>query len=144
MLTVSLADFPTIPSIVLSIKIKIECEVFRIDVITSPAITSIYNILLDPTITMPFQFSEFPKCGLTYRLSVNTSFATLNSQSRTITISSQNVADAGNYKLSLIADPAKRGVNKTVPFEVTMVHICANAKFVPNEIASVEVFKQDP
>jgi hypothetical protein len=126
-LTVGLADFPGVPQLNLPIKITIVCEVQKIDVVTAPAIASVYNILLDPAYTMPFKFSEFPLCGLTYRLTVSKPFATVNNQLQSISINSQSIADAGTYKLELVADPAKQGVSKTVAFEVTMVHICANA-----------------
>jgi hypothetical protein len=46
--------------------------------------------------------------------------------------------------MKLKAVPPKFGVSKEIPFKVEMVHYCAVTEFIPNRIASIEVFKLDP
>jgi hypothetical protein len=118
--------------------------VLSIDVVTAPTSSSVYYILVDPPLTMPFKFSEFPKCGLNYSLSPSVKFATVDSQLQQLTINSLDVYDFGIHHIKLIAVPPKFGVSKEVPFKVDMVHFCAVTEFIPNRIASIEVFKQDP
>ena len=93
---------------------------------------------------MPFKFNEFPKCGLNYILSPSLKFATVDSQLEQLTINSLDVSDVGIHYIKLIAVPPKFGVSKEIPVKVEMVHFCAVTEFVPNRIASIEVFKQDP
>ena len=143
-LTVALANFITVPAITLSVRLIIECEVLAIDLVTSPTNKNVFNILIDTAVTLSFKFNESPQCGLNYSLSPSKPFVGLDAALHTITIDSNDVASAGVYQFTLLAAPAKMGVSKSAQFEVTMVHFCANTKFLPNPIASVEVFKQDP
>ena len=142
-LTVALANFITVPAITLSVRLIIECEVLAIDLVTSPTNKNVFNILIDTAVTLSFKFNESPQCGLNYSLSPSKPYVGLDAALHTITIDSKDVASTGVYQFTLVAAPAKLGVSKSAQFEVTMVHFCANTKFLPNPIASVEVFKQD-
>jgi len=65
-MTVSLLDFPLRPSVSIDFNLVIECEVFSISTVTLPPEKSSYRIGVDSQILLPFAFTEFPACGLTY------------------------------------------------------------------------------
>jgi len=135
-----------VPSIDVTFKVIIQCELLSIDIAKSLPAQSTYLIALDPPLFLPFQLNEFPKCGLSYALSPVYDFVSYNATTGQIEVTSQNVLDEGTYDLKLTASPPQFGfgVSTEMFFRVIMINRCGNASIIPQKIPSIFAFKQDP
>jgi len=65
---VSLTSYSGVTSIMKNFVVTIKCKVLNIKANIAP-MNSKYNIKLDPPLILPFNFTQFPACGLKYSIS---------------------------------------------------------------------------
>jgi hypothetical protein len=67
-LTVTLSDYPQIPSMTMKFVATVVCTVVSISIDLVPPPVIKYTIAIDRTTLIPFKFTEFPICTLDYSI----------------------------------------------------------------------------
>jgi hypothetical protein len=115
-LQVKLSDWPLQPILTKTLKVTITCKVFSITPVMLPPEKSSYRIGADSQILIPVAFTEFPACGLTYKVEPTNQFVRFNNTDGLIHVKSRNVTDAGVHNLELMVQPVTIGNTLIIPF----------------------------
>jgi len=97
-LLTSLTNYSSI-AILKSFSIEVQCEVLSITSTLAPNDVKFFKN--DPAVVMPFNFVEFPLCGLSYTLSPSLTFVSMDLAIKKIKIESFNYSDRGKYLMRL-------------------------------------------
>ena len=91
---------------------------------------------------MPFNFVEFPLCGLTYNLSPSLTFVSIDLVTKKIKVESFSYFDRGTYPIRLDV-LSSQGIKLSKDFTVVIVDVCTITNFMPQVLPNIEVFIQD-
>ena len=139
LLLTSLTNHSSI-SISKSFTIEVQCEVISITSILVP--NDVTFLKDDPAVMMPFNYVEFPLCGLSYILNPSLTFVSMDLATKKIKVESLNYTDRGQYKMRLDVISAQ-GINLSKSFTIFIVDVCTLSIFEPKVLPNIEVFVQD-
>ena len=138
-LLTSLTNFSS-TTISKSFTIEVQCEVISITSTLVP--TSVVFTKDDPAVLMPFNYVEFPLCGLTYNLSPSLTFVSIDLVTKKIKVESFSYFDRGTYPMRLDVLSAQ-GITLRKDFTVVIADICTLTNFMPQVLPNIEVFIQN-
>ena len=123
-----------------SFTIEVQCEVISITSTLVP--TGVIFTKDDPPVVVPFNYVEFPLCGLTYNLSPSLTFVSFDLTSKKIKVESFSNVDRGTYPMRLDVLSAQ-GISMRKDFTVVIVDACMQTNFIAQVLPNIEVFIQD-
>ena len=138
-LLTSLTNFSS-TTISKSFTIEVQCEV--ISITSTLVLSDIVFMKDDPAVVMPFNYVEFPLCGLTYNLSPSLSFVSMDLANKNIKVESFRDFDRGTYPMRLDVLSAQ-GITLRKDFTVIIEDVCKLTNFIPQVLPNIEVFIQD-